>query len=382
MRIQLIAATTACILLTIRAAPLSHGALIVGYTDWGECDQKVVKAVREGVNVVIWMATNMVASNESLPEISGHVDFDCIASIALQLEAENLTTTHLISFGGWDAPHPDTRFTAVQWWSVWKLWNSLAARDGWAGFDGIDWDIEGVDDQTSANNGFTWSLLNLMGEMSTLARADNYVVSLTPCESYLDITNAYFDLKLTSAYFEWPLFSYHGHNTYAYLLAKYADAFDIVSVQLYESWSHANYEINVLKTPASAYIELWARTITYGWFINFALYPGIDIPSQFVRVPPEKLVVGLANGWTGNATGNLYPGVTKALLIWPEDASVAYTALVNTSGLPIPGTNFSSGAPRGFMFWDIGAESAIVPDGTGRVLDMASGLNAFLHTRR
>lgn len=49
---------------------------------------------------------------------------------------------------------------------------------------------------------------------------------MAPAESYLDVTTSAFDLSLLHNYTEWesrePSFNYHGHNTYAYLVAKYA----------------------------------------------------------------------------------------------------------------------------------------------------------------
>ena len=104
------------------------------------------------------------------------------------LTAAGLNTTHLISIGGWDQPHPNTSFTvtctppalatrglrrrkgalrvrkaskwplgrgkqrftrtsrslprpvaqAQEWWDTWKQWNTRAIRPdmGFAGFDG------------------------------------------------------------------------------------------------------------------------------------------------------------------------------------------------------------------------------------------------------
>lgn len=48
-----------------------------------------------------------------------------------------------------------------------------------------------------------------------------------------------FDFKITHESVEpWPfIFPYHGHNTLSYLLAVYREAFDIVQIMLYESWS-------------------------------------------------------------------------------------------------------------------------------------------------
>ena len=95
---------------------------------------------------------------------------------------------------------------------------------------------------------------------------EGYAVSMAPPESYLDVSTSNFSrfVNLTYPNDAWHQdFSYHGRNVYAYLLKKWPDAFDIISVQLYESWSHADYNITVLGTPASdylvAYIENFVR---------------------------------------------------------------------------------------------------------------------------
>lgn len=56
-------------------------------------------------------------------------------------------------------------------------------------------DIEGNDDLSSPNNRFTEACLCLMGEMSQLGKADGYVVSMAPAESYLDPTTSHFDYR-------------------------------------------------------------------------------------------------------------------------------------------------------------------------------------------
>lgn len=59
----------------------------------------------------------------------------------------------------------------------------------------------------------------------------------------------------------------------------------------------------------------------------------VDIPSQFVKLNASRLVLGLANGWTGSheKAPSLVPmNKTKALLIWPSDLREAYTKLQNT----------------------------------------------------
>jgi hypothetical protein len=43
----------------INGAPLPD-KLIIGYANWGECDEKIVEAVENGVNVIIWFAINLI----------------------------------------------------------------------------------------------------------------------------------------------------------------------------------------------------------------------------------------------------------------------------------------------------------------------------------
>ena len=57
--------------------------LIVAYADWGECDDKMVSAAVNGVNVLIWFAVNVVAHpNTSNPIFVGGPDQRCVANIS------------------------------------------------------------------------------------------------------------------------------------------------------------------------------------------------------------------------------------------------------------------------------------------------------------
>ena len=114
-----------------------------------------------------------------------------------------------------NAPHPTTDNTPSVVYDNWVKWNNHL-------FDGFDWDVEGNDDLSKSSNQFTQSCLDLMGEMSQLAKADGYFVTMAPAESYLDPTTHQYDHSLRHNYPEWealqPDFHYHGHNTYGYLL--------------------------------------------------------------------------------------------------------------------------------------------------------------------
>lgn len=189
--------------LAARAAPLPPGRLIAAYAT--ACNASVVERAREGVNVLYWFAISL-AYNETTkrPFISyGAPDLECIANVSATLKREQLPTAHMLTIGGWDAPHPDTRATAADAYAEFRDWNArVASRPGFeTGFDGIDWDLEGNDDAKSPFNTFTVDVLIYVGEFSSLAKADGMVVSMVPPESYLDPNTApFFSTSLLLGY--------------------------------------------------------------------------------------------------------------------------------------------------------------------------------------
>lgn len=363
----------------------------MGYTS--VCDPaKIIHAVQTGVNVLFWFSIDLVDDNgkpaivpsavQPLPNIS------CIVNTANKLRQLNLPTTHMVTVGGWGAPDPVTTFTATEMWNAWKDWNTLSvAAEGLpGGFDGIDWDMEGANDPSAPSNYVSPEMLDLVGQMSQLAKIDGFIVSVVPPESYLDQTTSQFDGSLLHSYPEWESivdFNYHGHNCYAYLLAKYGttivekdtanshgssgqtvQTFDIVSIQLYESYTHMDY--NVTAAPAesqqtpSEYLTLWVPKVLGGWMVDFSSAPEYGITSQNISVQKTALCIGIANGWADNI---------KNILIMPNEAEIAYNALAAMNQ-----------EPRGFVFWAIDNEGQVPPN-QDLPLFMASGLNKFLHTR-
>lgn len=236
-------------------------------------------------------------------------------------------------------------------------------------------------------------MLDLVGEMSQLAKQDGYIVSMVPPESYLDPTTSKFDGSLLHSYPEWEssiTFNYHGRNGYAYLLAKYGqtqvassievtndefktvrklssthvETFDLISIQLYESWSHILYNVtaapNATRQTSADYLINWVPQVLSGWYVDFAADPSYsDFPSQHISISATAFCIGLANGWAEK----------KTILVMPEEAGAAYYALSEMGQ-----------APRGFVFWAIESEGWI-PPGQTAPLFMAAGLNEFLHTR-
>lgn len=247
-------------------------------------------------------------------------------------------------------------------------------------------------------------------------------------------------IRLTHNYPEWeelqPDFHYHGRNAYAYLLhffggtllvasstdseshprttedeqradeyssprslSEVVPTFDFVSIQLYESYSHAVYNTTVPSPPQSRvdYLVDFVDMVLHGWEVQLpATVPQASSAATLndadgnsattvvrIQIAPTQLVIGLANGWADGV---------KALLLWPEEAGAAYRILqersrgtgentpVVSDGMPARGERMSGGVPRGFMFWDIADEGAVVA-GTDKQMWMAKGLNRFMHTR-
>ena len=340
--------------------------VILGYTN-GACDGALTSTVRDGVNVLMWSFINLGPGLA----ITERLDATCIGRTVVALKAAELPTLHIVSIGGWDAPHPDTAAgDGAAWFAAWEKWNK--AIPGFPqGFDGFDWDLEGNDDPKSPYNTFTKASLELVGTMSQAAKKAGYLVTMAPPQSYFDVTTARFDLSLCNNDPHYhPDFAYFGHNVYAYLVAKYGvDTFDLISVQLYESWSKANAAVYGASPPVAAakYLEDWATALAEGWVVDFGWIPALGLNSTKVVVEPSRLVVGLANAWAGTLAG---PGKGKAVLFWPDELETAWSALAKTKL-----------QPRGFMYWCVcacagGGESVSVPcfSSTSATCGLASAL--------
>ncbi|GAB5357564.1 hypothetical protein AAMO2058_000385000 [Amorphochlora amoebiformis] len=284
----------ALLLLPVRCSTqirtLPNGPLILGYaTHCGE--DRIIREAREGVNVIIWFSTNLKSDANGHPSISFGLNATCIASVARELMKEGLETSHLVSIGGWDAPHPDTNFTAKAWWDYWKMWNKeVISRPevGFEGFDGIDWDLEGNDELESPYNHFSLECIDLVGRMSQLAKRDGFIVTLVPPQSYMDSSSPNFDLNLTHAYADYmPQFQYHSWNSYAAFLALYGEmpdgsgpTFDLIDIQLYETYSRACQAINQAGQLASEYLLEWISSVVKGWEVDFGSFPPLQTPKQ------------------------------------------------------------------------------------------------------
>jgi chitinase len=336
-----------------------------------------VQGVKDGVNVVIWFAINLVKNSTSQgPLIHGGPNLTCVALTYKKIKDLQLPTTHLLSVGGWDAPHPDTSFSGAQWADHWDAWNkhTVAMPDlGFNGFDGLDWDLEGNDNKNSTTNHFTLEQLKLVGDMSQSLKRKGYVVSMAPPQSYFDPSTPSFNRSLLNApayepQARWhPEFHYHGRNVYSYIVSRYgmtdgAVTFDFVSVQLYESYSTTDYKITQKGIPSSDYLMSFSKAVIDGWICDFGSDPSVNYSSTKVSLLPSQLVLGFSRGSGG--------GTAKSVFIEPVDAGKAYKALD------------SKYQPRGFMFWEILDDAKGAPaNGSSVPCHLARGFNEILHVR-
>jgi hypothetical protein len=160
------------------------------------CSDKVLHEALAGVNVINWFAANLAVVGGT-PRIQLGLNLSCVAHVANELRKRGLPTAHILSIGGWDAPHVDTTLTGGEWWTVFEKWNKeVVARDGFDGFDGLDWDLEGNDVVASPANHFSVAGITAVGTMSQAAKDAGFLVTMVPPESYLDPTTSAFDLSL------------------------------------------------------------------------------------------------------------------------------------------------------------------------------------------
>ena len=178
------------------------------------------KQVDQGVNVLIWSFIELQGNVTDDPVQEGP-DPETLAEVVTALHRKGVSVTHLVSVGGWGAPHPDIARTGDEWWEIWKRWDAgFAKRVGlstqlWSGFAGVDLDVEGSDTQSSPDNRFSPELMELCGNFALAAKRDNYVSTMVPPQSYLDCGSPHYALNGSVEFAdEWaPSFPYHGRNT-------------------------------------------------------------------------------------------------------------------------------------------------------------------------
>ena len=97
---------------------------------------------------VIWSFIGLGTNDDGSPNVYGGPDPDCVANMSNYLIAQGLVslphargrggsrthcvpmqpTTHMISIGGWDGPHPTYTSNATAAYAAWKTWNEQVSR--------------------------------------------------------------------------------------------------------------------------------------------------------------------------------------------------------------------------------------------------------------
>jgi beta-glucosidase len=320
--------------------------LKIGYASWGECDEKIYESVQNGLNVIIWFSIDMSSnSDKAKPEFTRGPNYVDVAKMIKRFKDNNFSVINLISIGGWNSPHVNTQYTAEEYLQEWFEFNKRISNEeyNFYGFDGIDWDIEGNSDINSSINYFTYKELDIMGQFSQLLKKEGYIVSMAPAESYLDPTTDEFSLSLLYNYPEWekevPDFKYHGRNAYSYLLAKYhVDTFDFISIQLYEGYSHTLYKYQKEKKPFGIILYNLIKSLNEGYIVDFSKDKNSGLNKEMIKIPKDKIVIGLANGWAGDR------------FLFVDEKNI------------IEGWNYlkeKNSDVKGIMFWDIADEGKI-----------------------
>ena len=172
---------------------------------------------------------------------------------------------------------------------------------------------------------------------------------MAPPQSYMNFDNPHFSryVNLTEPDRPWHAeFHYFGANVYSYILAKWGDSIDLVSMQLYESYSLAAMAAYYDKVAPEDYLVSYTQDLIIQrqakFWVDFEKDPDLNTPSQFVELPLSKLVIGLANGWAAD------PNNQKHFFCSPEQCHQAYQRL--------QASKHGDLTPRGFMFWTIEEE--------------------------
>mmetsp|Transcript_13085 Transcript_13085/g.31018 ORF Transcript_13085/g.31018 Transcript_13085/m.31018 type:complete len:425 (-) Transcript_13085:90-1364(-) len=367
--------------------------ILVAYPGWSVCDDRISNAISEGANVIAWSFASLSRNDSGKASVVLEPNFECVR----KLIDEHPGVTHLLSFGGWNRPHPDDHISGFTYFEGFKAWNESPAhlrKDGKPLFDGVDWDFEGNDEVTESSNVFTVELLDMLGEFSVLARRRGYLVSFAPPESYLDprspepgrfsrsllhdnpLWEAEFAREMGGKY-KPPFFAYHGRNCWAYILARFGlDAFDFVSVQFYESYSRFGYDVQVAGMQVAEAVVAAAVPYVDGWEVDFSADPDPRVAGlgrRRVSIPPERLVIGLGalHGPLPEQRPRHEPPYAKVFTLEPSG---------------VPGNPFREamarlrreGRPlRGAMFWCIAEEAA-----SSEPFYMSRGLAAALRLPR
>ena len=117
--------------------------VVMCYTDWMQCDDKVLESAKGGgCNVIVWSFINFRRETSSdgihgSVSVTGGPNVHCVQRIAASLSGAGWDVVHLASVGGWAQAHPDG-ITAAEAFDAFHEWNSQVVADPFGGFEGFD----------------------------------------------------------------------------------------------------------------------------------------------------------------------------------------------------------------------------------------------------
>lgn len=317
--------------------------LIIGYAH-NASSGKTERAIQDGADVIIWSFLHFDLVHE-LGRIKSDLNFKDIRKI----RDEHEHVVHLAAFGGWNGPHPPvfTRdsqksgplksLSGKSWFDVFMKFNK---SHGYL-FDGVDWDYEGHDDLNLPTAKLTLETLDIMADFSIAAKENGLIVTMAPAESYLDASakpgiDSKFSLDLDFPPRAWTSleynasdedrelvqsvgFSHAGRQCYAYVLAKAGiETFDWISIQFYEAYSPFAHDVSRMKLDHADALMKRVNRLINGYTVTNLPLP--SSPEYIVKIPPSKLVLGVANSW---ADGLKFCKVSPSALRTAYDSTIA-----------------------------------------------------------
>ena len=87
--------------------------------------------------------------------------------------------------------------------------------------------------------------------------------------------------------------------------------FDFVTIQLYEGYSHAEYNTTQRGQSPAEYVVQWVQKVLAGWEIDYTGDKELDYPVvSTLLLDRTQLVIGNSNGWAGDG---------KFFLLYPDE---------------------------------------------------------------
>lgn len=320
----------------------------------------VLADVEAGVNVIFW---GVMYFNYTM--LNPHY----VQSVVDVLMAQNQEVVHILALNAWDlnvsdmpgqCRHAMPNCSGRDRANDFRSWNVAFAKQGggiWKGFDGIAW-LEMLNWTTPIPDEVSQEYLHIMYEMS-FDLHDDFIISIVPPKSYFNCHTSGFDLLTHHPALQNPEYGDLALNLFAPLYARNPAVFDLVVIQLYETWGETSFQLYWSGDPNNVKKIGWPRTasldrmtnivdnnvrclIDGSWNVDFNGFFGLS-NGTLIQLPPYKVAMALAldtKGSTGaTARGTYFPPFGSAYF---DAASIAQECH----------------CARGVVYWELGLDDA------------------------